>query len=603
MTEGAVLSVVNSKPATGGIIGGCGADPSTDSYILLYDCRLVLNAETVKQYSIINRIAKGYLVEDINGGEADVNGYYSIVRPITTADVIAAIEAIDNPVVYTDDCKAKIDEARALYDNMDEEDQEDVTNYGTLTDAESIYAGMDADAQAFAAYKDTAKGIADDMEEENDSVVCKQFVADAKGAIDALDYDCTKSLAENKALVDAILSALNIALNDQRSAEAVEELIDVISNPVTLNDKEAIETAREAFDALTEDQQDIVGNVDKLIAAEVEYVKLLIGAIGTVEYTEDSKEKIDAAKDAFDALTDDQKALIAEDLKNALEDAEAAYRALDDAAKAAEVIALIQAIGTVEYTEESKAKIDAAAAAFAGLTLAQKELVINHAELPTAEDTYNALADQAKAQSVKTLIAAIGEVSYPGSKDKIEAARTAYDDLTPPQKELVENYDLLTAAEAKYLDLEAAANAEAEKHGFCIGWVSFILAILMCLFLAFYLVLYLPQTASLVEKCKLGALKAKSCLIGKIGSAASCVVFIFALVALCIHQCAAAIVSFILAFLILGGFLAIIFIEHKDLVKGWIAKISKKEVKEESASAEEPAAAEEANTDPKEDNE
>ena len=34
-----------------------------------------------------------------------------------------------------------------------------------------------------------------------------------------------------------------------------------------------------------------------------------------------------------------------------------------------------------------------------------------------------------------------------------------------------------------------------------------------------------------------------------------------------------------------------------------IAKISKKEVKEESASAEEPAAAEEANTDPKEDNE
>ena len=61
VTEGAVLSVVNSKPATGGIIGGCAADPSTDSYILLYDCRLALNAETVKQYSIINRIAKGYL--------------------------------------------------------------------------------------------------------------------------------------------------------------------------------------------------------------------------------------------------------------------------------------------------------------------------------------------------------------------------------------------------------------------------------------------------------------------------------------------------------------------------------------------------------------
>ena len=460
VTEGAVLSVVNSKPATGGIIGGCGADPSTDSYILLYDCRLALNAETVKQYSIINRIAKGYLVEDINGGEADVNGYYSIVRPITTADVIAAIEAIDDPVVYTDDCKAKIDEARALYDNMDEEDQEDVTNYGTLTDAESIYAGMDADAQAFAAYKDTAKGIADDMEEENDSVVCKQFVADAKGAIDALDYDCTKSLAENKALVDAILSALNIALNDQRSAEAVEELIDAISNPVTLNDKEAIETAREAFDALTEDQQDIVGNVDKLIAAEVEYVKLLIGAIGTVEYTEDSKEKIDAAREAFDALTDDQKALIPEDLKNALEDAEAAYQALEDNAKVAEVIALIDAIGEVEYTEESKAKIDAAREAFGALTPSQILIfeTFENSDLPVAESTYAALADQAKAKAVKELIASIGEVKYPDSKEAISSARAAYDDLTLPQKELVDNYDLLEKAERDFAEFEEEAN-------------------------------------------------------------------------------------------------------------------------------------------------
>ena len=56
------------------------------------------------------------------------------------------------------------------------------------------------------------------------------------------------------------------------------------------------------------------------------------------------------------------------------------------------VIALIEAIGTVEYTQDCKNRIDAARAAYDHLTDAQKALVINYSTLTNAEAAYAALA-------------------------------------------------------------------------------------------------------------------------------------------------------------------------------------------------------------------
>ena len=70
--------------------------------------------------------------------------------------------------------------------------------------------------------------------------------------------------------------------------------------------------------------------------------------------------------------------------------------------------------------------------------------------------------DQLAADEVIAKINAIGTVEYtPECKALIDAARTAYDALTDAQKALVTNYPTLTAAEAKYAELEAAA-AEAQ---------------------------------------------------------------------------------------------------------------------------------------------
>ena len=185
-------------------------------------------------------------------------------------------------------------------------------------------------------------------------------------------------------------------------------------------------------------------------------VKELIDAIG--EVTLDSGDAIDAARAAYDKLPDAKKALV--DNYEKLTAAEEAYAAMVDAAAAKAAEDLIDAIG--EVTLESGDAIEAAREAYDALTDTQKELVKNYEKLTAAEETYAALVDAAAAKAVDDLIDAIGEVTV-DSGDAITAAREAYDALTDAQKELVENYEKLLAAEELYEELTASAAAIAQK--------------------------------------------------------------------------------------------------------------------------------------------
>ena len=135
------------------------------------------------------------------------------------------------------------------------------------------------------------------------------------------------------------------------------------------------------------------------------------------------------------------------------------------------VIDLINAIGTVAYTEASKAKIDDAKDAYDALTDAQKALVTNTQTLTDAVTRYNELkaeadqaaADQTAANEVISKITVIGEVEYTDAcKAKIDAAQDAYDALTDTQKALVANYETLTAAQARYAELKAQAETPTD---------------------------------------------------------------------------------------------------------------------------------------------
>lgn len=123
-------------------------------------------------------------------------------------------------------------------------------------------------------------------------------------------------------------------------------------------------------------------------------VDALIDAIG--EVTLNSEADITAARDAYEELTDAQKALVTK--LNTLIEAEEALEELkiaaENAAAAADVDALIDAIGTV--TLDSADAIAAARGAYNALTDAQKALVTRLNTLTAAESTLASL--QAAAQ-------------------------------------------------------------------------------------------------------------------------------------------------------------------------------------------------------------
>ncbi len=171
-----------------------------------------------------------------------------------------------------------------------------------------------------------------------------------------------------------------------------------------------------------------------------ESVESLIDAIGKV--TAGSETVIKAARAAYDALSAADKAKVKN--YNKLTKAEEAYAEID--ARISEAEGLIDAIGTVKFDADSKAKINAARKAYEKLSAEEQKYVENIAVLTDAEELY---ADLEAAQKVIDLIDAIGEVTE-DSEDDIDKARKAYDKLTKKQKALVTNYSELTAAERKW---------------------------------------------------------------------------------------------------------------------------------------------------------
>ena len=250
---------------------------------------------------------------------------------------IKSVEALIDAIgTVTLDSKSAIDEARAAYDKLTAEQQAKVSNYATLTAAEKTYAKLVQDK----ADQDAA-----------DAVITKinaigTVTLDSKKAIDAARKAYDKLTAAQQAKVSnyAALTAAETAYAklvadkaDQDAADAVIAKIDAIGT-VTLKSKKSIDAARKAYDKLTAAQQARVSNYAALTTAETTYAKLVadkadqdaadaaiakINAIGVVSRA--AKSRIDAARKAYDGLTDAQKALVPASVVKTLTDAETAY--------------------------------------------------------------------------------------------------------------------------------------------------------------------------------------------------------------------------------------------------------------------------------------
>ena len=377
--------------------------------------------------------------------------------------------------------------ARGAYDALTDAQKALVTNYATLVAAEAKLDQLKKQAAADQAAADLVIGKINAIGTVSYTTASKALIDAARGAYDALT-DAQKALVTNYATLTAAEKAYADlkaqAEADQAAANVVIGQIDAIGD-VTLASEPAIVAARSAYDALTDAQKAFVTNYATLTAAEAKLdilkkqaesdeaaakaVTDLINGIGAISYTTESKALIDAAREAYNALTDAQKALVTN--YATLVAAEQVYEQLKAEAEADQkaanvVIDLIDQIG--EVTLASEPAINAARTAYNSLTSIQQELVTNYGTLLAAETSLELLKqqatiDQAMADDVIARIEAIGEVTYTNNcYSRIFDARAAYDALSDVQKALVTNYATLTAAEARYAELEAQAKAVEE---------------------------------------------------------------------------------------------------------------------------------------------
>ena len=157
---------------------------------------------------------------------------------------------------------------------------------------------------------------------------------------------------------------------------------------------------------------------DKAAAAAV--IKM-IDAIGKVELTADCKAKIDAARAAYDALTEAQQKLVSN--YDVLTAAETKYAA--DKAAVDDVISKIDAIGEVKQTKSSAAKIDAARAAYDALDDELKAQVTNYETLTAAEQRYQQLLKKNNSGSSSTGSSTNGKTDSETDGKTVKSGNTA----------------------------------------------------------------------------------------------------------------------------------------------------------------------------------
>ncbi|MBQ1380534.1 MAG: hypothetical protein IIY79_00805, partial [Ruminococcus sp.] len=385
-------------------------------------------------------------------GQAAFNAGYTVyglalgaVAPNPDQDaadaVIALIDAIGD-VALTDECKDKIDAVRNAYDALTDAQKALVGNYETLQLAEGQYAALQlaADMTAFEAYKTAKKSAMDALLQEGDSEAVQSIVGLAKTQIEGFAYDESKTLDENKAALDTLVANVPNAVAEQRATDLYAAKIEF--DHYKAEQKAAVEAMAQEGDseAVAQIIAEAAAAIDALIydefytlaenKATVDTLANIADRLAAQRAADAAAAQLAADKAAFDAYKFNLVAAVQAMAQDG--DSEAAAQIIADAAAA---IALLD-YDTAKTLDENKAAVDALA---------------DIAEALAAQRAAD--ADRAAADAVESLIDAIGEVAYTDeSKAKIDAARAAYDALTDDQKALVENDDVLTAAEAKYAE-------------------------------------------------------------------------------------------------------------------------------------------------------
>ena len=252
-------------------------------------------------------------------------------------------------------------------------------------DRKAAEAKAAADKAAFADEKTTQKTAADALAVNGDSAACQQLIQTAKAQIDALTYDESKNVTDNKAAIAAIVTKLSNDLATQRAAEkaaADKAAADKTAAEKAAAEKAAAEKAAAekaaAEKAAAEKAAAEKAAAEKAATEKAEADKTAAGTVTTYLRSlssASSKASVAETRTMYNALTEDQKQLVAgEDLAK-----------LENAERAVEVTVAIEQL----TSSSTKADVEAARAKYNALSEAQKQFV--------SADTVTALTNAEKA--------------------------------------------------------------------------------------------------------------------------------------------------------------------------------------------------------------
>ena len=240
--------------------------------------------------------------------------------------VVDKIAALNDPVTLDDE--NAVADARGAYDGLTDAQKGYVTNCDKLQKAEADLVVL-KDKAAAKAVEDAIDALPTPTDV---TVEDEEAIHEAKEAYDALN-NSAKAMVPNAEKLEQAVVALAVA-KDEAAARKVVEMIDALPTPtdVTVEDEEAIHDARGAYDALSDGVKallvpDLVEKLEQCEAALVvakdkaaaKAVEELIEALPTpTDVTAEDESAVLEAEEALNALTETQKGLVKEELKDKL---------------------------------------------------------------------------------------------------------------------------------------------------------------------------------------------------------------------------------------------------------------------------------------------
>ena len=396
----------------------------------------------IQGLSVPTLIAEASEIADLraayNGLTAEQKGLITNVAILTNAEtelatlqaevnaVIALITGLNSPIRLVDE--SALDTARTAFDALNAEQKTLVTNAALLTTKEANYQALLDEINeviALIAALPNQIQLADDAD-----------IVEARELFDLLTVEQKAEITNQTKLVDSEVQLAVI----KADINAVIALINALNDPIRLQDETAIEAARNAFEALSVEEQDYVTNYLDLVGSENdlqtlqdqidEVISLILDLPNDIDV--DDELEITSVRDAYDSLTAEQKTFIT----NANELTSAETTLAIKLQEVADVQALIDDLPD-PVNMSDKGLLDEAREAYEALSSVQQARVSNLPTLEAQEEHYDNLM---VAFEVTELIDALPNADAVVLDDEaaIVAAREAYDALTPAQQALVD---------------------------------------------------------------------------------------------------------------------------------------------------------------------